>query len=140
MSKQERARRRREATRQRRKREAERQRIIETNPELQAELRDQARAFEEKFGRPPGDGDPLIFDPDCDTPTPLSEAKITNMVVEAMGRAGIDAARIYAYKKVGILPTEENMHLIDPADLDAWEEAIASYERAHGQDQSTRRG
>ena len=38
--------------------------------------REQARGVREKFGRDPGPGDPLIFDPTADTPVPYPADKM----------------------------------------------------------------
>ena len=38
-------------------------------------------AFRSKFGREPGPGDPLIFDPDWDEPRPLSVVQIENEMI-----------------------------------------------------------
>lgn len=65
---------------------------------MTAELRDillnQLEEFKKKFGRDPLPGDPVCFDPDCDTPTPLSEEKLKKGLIEAANEAGIDASRV----------------------------------------------
>jgi hypothetical protein len=40
-------------------------------PRVYEALLDQRKAFIDKFGREPGPGDPVIFDPDKDVPTPI---------------------------------------------------------------------
>jgi len=47
-------------------------------------LQEQRRAFLEKFGREPGPSDPVFFDPDYDTPTPLTERRLKDMYHDAM--------------------------------------------------------
>jgi len=42
-------------------------------------LKKQKEAFIEKFGREPGPSDPVFFDPACDTPTPITEERLTEM-------------------------------------------------------------
>jgi hypothetical protein len=40
-------------------------------PWVHEALLEQRKAFVEKFGREPGPGDPVFFDPDKDVPTPI---------------------------------------------------------------------
>jgi len=54
----------------------------------------QRKLFIEKFGREPGPKDPIFFDPDCDVPTPLSEAKLKRGLIEAARKAGLDVDKI----------------------------------------------
>ncbi len=54
----------------------------------------QLKLFKEKFGREPGPKDPIFFDPDCDVPTPLSEAKLKRGLIEAARKAGLDVNRV----------------------------------------------
>jgi hypothetical protein len=64
-------------------------------------LEEQLRAFRAKFGRDPGPDDPLFFDPDADEPRPLNRATIEAGMVDAMERAGISPAQIYAFQQTG---------------------------------------
>ena len=62
-------------------------------PELR-QIFEHARAqFIAKFGREPGPGDPVFFDPDKDVPTPLDPSKVRADLVRAMRRAGIAKQR-----------------------------------------------
>ena len=49
------------------------------------------------------EGEPLIFDPDFDTPTPYTDEKTTAMMIEAMEAAGTPGHLIYAYRKTGMI-------------------------------------
>ncbi len=90
-------------------------------------LQHQKIAFEKKFGRPPGPKDPVFFDPDTDQPTKLSIEKFDKDVFAAMQAAGVPQQIVYAYKKTGMLLTEERMSTY-PADQRAeWEAAIDEY-------------
>ena len=40
-------------------------------PDIVEGLNEQFRRFEEKFGRPPGQDDPIFFDPAADEPRPM---------------------------------------------------------------------
>lgn len=63
-------------------------------PELRQALLDQRAAFIRKFGREPGPGDPLLFDPDKDVPTPISAERMGSDLADTMRKAGIDEAKI----------------------------------------------
>ena len=52
-------------------------------------------------------------------------------MVEAMKRAGIDPAFIYAFEKTGRLVTEQNQHLLPEGALDEWQAALEEYAAKH---------
>jgi hypothetical protein len=88
-------------------------------------LKEQRRKFVAKFGREPNPDEPIFFDA---PPVEHLEAEM----VQAMRKAGVDPAIIYAFEKTdGLLVTEQNQHLISQADLDAWQAAIDEYEAEH---------
>jgi hypothetical protein len=45
-------------------------RVVKLSPQIMEALKTQRKAFRKKFGRDPGPGDPMFFDPDEDTPKP----------------------------------------------------------------------
>jgi hypothetical protein len=96
---------------------------------LRAELEASANLFEQKFGRPMRDGDPVLWDRNADVPQPISEAEITAIVVGFLRKAGIDDQYIFAYEVTGMLLTEENEPLFSDADLAAWDLATAFYDQ-----------
>jgi hypothetical protein len=108
-------------------------REVPLNEEDVTVLKKMDEEFVNKFGRKPGPGDPLFWDPDADTPQPLSEEKVTQTIIDGMVKAGIPAKTIYAYRKTGILLTTANQHLVSEADLKAWNDAINEYERLTSQ-------
>src|SRR3954471_10863057 len=88
-------------------------------------LEQQRQRFIQKYGREPGPNDPVFFD------MPPVE-QIEFQTVQAMKKAGIDPAIIYAYEKTGgLLVTEQNQHLISDKDLAEWQAAIEEYEVKH---------
>jgi hypothetical protein len=91
-------------------------------------VEEQKRKFQEKHGRDVGPKDKLFFDA-----PPLEHAE--HFMVEAMKKAGLDPALIYAFEKTGMLVTEVNQHLISESDLDQWEAAIDEYESLQGIDE-----
>lgn len=103
--------------------------------ELKVVFEEQGKAFKEKFGREPGPDDPLFFDPDADTPqliTGETRQRVIKDIAKAMRKAGIDGAYIYAYTKTGLLVTQENIHLMEPEELEEFDEAVKEYERSKG--------
>jgi hypothetical protein len=91
-------------------------------------LKKQLRAFRKKFGRDPGQSDPVFFDPDADTPQPMPRAVLEEGMREVAKLLPPDIA--YAYLKTdGLLVTEANIHLVPKADLEEWDAAIAEYWR-----------
>ena len=94
--------------------------------ELEEAFKEQRKLFIEKFGREPNSDDPIFFNPDADTPQPYPEDKYTEELVDAMRKAGMDERYIKAYKKTGLIVTQENMDLLTPEELEEFEEAMES--------------
>ena len=65
--------------------------------ELHKALFDQRIAFAKKFGREPGPGEPIFFDPDIDVPTPAPLGKVHIDVVAALLMAGFDDEEVKAF-------------------------------------------
>jgi hypothetical protein len=103
----------------------------------------QTEAFEAKFGRPPGPHDRVFFNPDSDVSEPMSEQQIAGdlaLIGDAMRRAGVDPANIYAYEKTGFLATERNWPLLDAGQRHEWLAAIAEYDAVPDDDQTALTG
>jgi integrase len=96
--------------------------------EVAEALANQIEAFRQKFGREMGPNDPLFFDPDAETPLPISEEQITRDVTEAMHLAGIDERRIYAYRKTGMLISETNLPQWSAKDLAEYQAALDAFD------------
>jgi hypothetical protein len=101
-------------------------------PQVKRALAEAQRDFVAKFGREPLQGEPLIFDPDFDTPTPYTDEKMTTMMVEAMEEAGTPAHLIFAYRKTGMMMGPDNAELWTDAEIEEWNAAMAEYELLHG--------
>lgn len=69
-------------------------------------LEHQREDFRKKFGRDPGPGDPIFFDPDADEPRPIDPEKLERDMIEIMARAGVDPVFMYAANKTGLIVTE----------------------------------
>ncbi len=96
-------------------------RSIPMSAEVADLLEEQRQRFIARYGREPGPDDPVFFD------LPPVE-QIEFQTVQAMHKAGIDPAIIYAYEKTGgLLVTEANRHLIPDKDLAEWQAAIDEY-------------
>lgn len=100
-------------------------------------LKKQLRAFRKKFGRDPGPGDPVFFDPNADTPQPIPRADLEQTMREVAQYLPPDIA--YAYLKTdGMLVTEGNLDLWSDEDMEEWDAAIDEYWRL--QDEQEDRG
>jgi len=112
----------------RRKKEAEDAgRKIPITPEMQELLTAQRKAFVEEFGREPGPGDPIFFDPSADIPERIDEHEVEQQTVEIMRAAGIDPAKIHAFQKTGRILTPENMKYLTEEDIAEWQDAVDEY-------------
>ncbi len=103
--------------------------------EVRRVLIEQRARFRAKFGRDPGLDDPIFFDPDQDTPQPWNEESYRKHWEATLDKAqalGLDPAKVYAAKKVGVIATTENWDLMRPEDREAWNAAVEEYEREHG--------
>ena len=101
-------------------------RSIIVSSELEEAFKEQRKRFIEKFGREPTPDDPIFFDPDADTPQPYSEENFNKTLIEDMRNAGIDERYIKAYKKTGLLVTQDNMDLLTPEEIEEFEAAMES--------------
>lgn len=100
-------------------------------------MKAQKRAFEKKFGRNPGPGDPVFFGPDADTPLPITSERIESEILSAMKSAELPAELIYAFKKSGILLMESRRGEYHPDDVAAWNAAIDEYRRLESEQAKT---
>ncbi len=64
----------------------------------------------------------------------LGRDKVDSDIVGAMVKAGIEPKKVYAYRKTGLIVTEENWGLLSKEQQLEWEAAIAEYgERLSGE-------
>ena len=87
-------------------------------PQIKRALAEARKNFIAKFGREPLEGEPLMFDPDFDTPTPYTKEKMTTMMVEAMEAAGTPPHLIFVYRKTGMMMGPDNADLWTDAEID----------------------
>jgi hypothetical protein len=84
-------------------------RKIKLDREAMQALEQRRQAFVNKFGREPGPGDPIFFDPDADQPRFRTEAQMNEMrdeICTVMLNSGIDPAYVYAYFEDGPLAND----------------------------------
>jgi hypothetical protein len=101
--------------------------MYKTDPDVRHNVDMLLQQFREKFGREAGPGDPLMFDPSKDVPTPLPPGTIAGEMIAAMFKAGLPPELIYDYSKSGVVVTEHNSDVVDPDDLAVWNAAAAEF-------------
>lgn len=85
----------------------------------------QMERFRKKFGRDPGPGDPVFFDPDTLEPSPMPD--ITDDVLAALQNAEMPPEFAYAYRKTGLLGLLADKSAWDPDDIEEWNAAVDEY-------------
>lgn len=103
------------------------ERVIEVPAELLDAFEETRLAFVEKFGREPRPEDPVFFDPEADEPREMTSAQVAEIEREAskaMREAGLSEAYIYAWKKTGMLLTQDNEDLFTEEELDEFDAAM----------------
>ena len=68
-------------------------RVVRMTPRLHEALSEQLDRFRRKFGREPGPGDPVFFDPDSDIPIRLSKEKLRGDFLAVAKNAGFSEER-----------------------------------------------
>lgn len=86
-------------------------------------VEEQARLFEEKFGRPPGPDDPLFFDPDAEEPSELSVEQVAAAAEEAYRSMGLSDYTIRAMRLAETDPPVTGRYE-DPEQQRDWEQAL----------------
>jgi hypothetical protein len=102
-------------------------RAIPIDDELRQGLEEQLERFRQKFGRGARPPDPVFFDPDADEPRPMDPARLQAQIIGAMQAAGIEPAKIHAYKRTGLLVTAENATRLSAQDREDWRLALEEY-------------
>jgi hypothetical protein len=97
--------------------------------EVVEELRELFRA---DHGREPGPGDRLFEG------APSFEV-VEHLTVEAMRKAGVEPALIYAFERTGLMLNARNEQMVPDADVAEWDATIDEYERSTGTKASRRR-
>jgi hypothetical protein len=103
-------------------------RKIPVTPEFRNIMDKQRAAFSKKFGREPGPGDPILFDPNADQPTPFSEDQLNRSMTEGLLLMQVPHRFIYGFLKSGIFLTEVNRQHVDPSAREVWNQALDEYD------------
>ena len=73
--------------------------VVPMTPRVHEALLEQRKAFIDKFGREPGPGDPVFFDPDK-VPTQIDRTRFDADLDKAIQDSGIDSAKADAIRKL----------------------------------------
>jgi hypothetical protein len=106
-------------------------RIVPVDPETADVMEHVTDLFRAKFGRDPGPGDHLFFDPSSDVPRRMSDeqfAGLEGFMLKMLAEAGLSPEHLYAVKKTGRIVTRENMQYLTPEDIAEWNAAVQEYE------------
>jgi hypothetical protein len=106
-------------------------RIAPLDDEALEIIRAQEQAFLDKFGRPMGPNDPIFFDPTADTPQFMNAEVIEQGMSEAMHKAGVDPALIYAMQRTGFIVTAHNREQMSPTDRREWNASVKEGQRLY---------
>ena len=91
------------------------------------------KRFSTQFGREPGPTDPLFCDPDVKYPVPLPREKLNRfweqLVETWLLRGEISAETAYAMRATGMFVREEDLHLLNPKEMQNWSRALDEYRR-----------
>lgn len=112
-------------SRRRKKKAASTGRYVKITPRMQEIIENQLERFREKFGRDPGQNEPIFFDPDAAEPVPIGD--LQSKVLEAMSKANLPPEFAYAYRKTGLLGLGRDKSAWDPADIAEWNAAVDEY-------------
>ena len=107
-------------------------RSVPVSPEVVEVLEGLRESFCATHGREPEAGDRLFEG------APPFEI-VEHLTVQAMKKAGIDPALIYAYEQTGLMLNTRNEHLVPDPDVAEWDAALDEYERQAGTEASHRR-
>jgi len=99
------------------------------NSEAIAAIREIQKMVRAKFSSDRYFDDVLAFDPESDAPQPSAEAKIRRRMGDVADAVGFAPDLAYAIRKTGLMVTDRGKHLLDDAQLTAWNEAIDEYNR-----------
>ena len=100
---------------------------IKIEAELMKTLKQQRMLFRKKFGREPESDDPLFFEQEAEEPMPVEWHLVRDEVVRGMAAVGVDPAIIYAFRKTGLIVTEDNLGQLQPEDVAEWMAAMDEY-------------
>jgi hypothetical protein len=95
-------------------------RSVPVTPKMTEIVEMQRQKFIARFGREPAPDDEIFFDM-----PPLEQ--LEHETVEAMKKAGLDPAFIYAYEQTGLIVSQDNMKMLTDMQLADWHTAVEEY-------------
>jgi len=104
-------------------------RRFDPEAEAKGELKKQRKAFIKTFGRKPGPGDPVFFDPGADVPRALPPKTLEDDLLDVFRAAGTPPEIVCAFMKTDLLHTEANRERYPPDAIEEWDAAIEEYFR-----------
>ncbi len=100
---------------------------IKIEAELMKTLKEQRKLFRRKFGREPESDDPLFFQAEAEEPMPIEWHLVRDEMVRGMAAVGVDPAIIYAFRKTGLIVTEDNLGQLQQEEVTEWMAAMDEY-------------
>jgi hypothetical protein len=105
------------------------------DPYVKGALEKMREEFTEEFGRPPGPGDPVVWEVAYDdkgnkVPRPISQEEEEanwESVLTAMEGMGLDPALVYAARKTGMLLVAGAERYWTAEDYQEWNDAVEEY-------------
>jgi hypothetical protein len=98
------------------------------------------KKFEERFGRPMRDGDPLLWDENApgDDPVRLTDDQFDLIMGNSMREAGIPDHLIFVYERTGLILDEFGYKTASPKIRALWDQAMRAYETLSEQERKAR--
>lgn len=104
-------------------------RLLQLDDEQMDAIKSQLAAFEKKFGRKPGDGDPVFFDPDEDTPVPMKEGSMWKHMSAALDVLESEyPAWVYACRQTERIVMEDARRFLTREQLDEFDGHMEAYD------------
>jgi hypothetical protein len=87
--------------------------------------------FRKKFGQP-GPDDPVVLDPEADSPQRMAEEKHAQQLADTGEAAGLPPHFVFAIRQTGLIVKERNRYIMPKQKIEGWERAIDEYFRRAG--------
>jgi hypothetical protein len=107
--------------------------MVEASSEAKEALSAFLDRFRAQFGRDPGPGDPIVFDPTKDAPAPMPIEEVEEGVREILIDMGLHPALRHARQTLGYLVTSENVVHTKTEDITRWNDCVRAWCEAHPQ-------
>jgi hypothetical protein len=105
-----------------------RKQLVRLTPEGLHLVHELRARFEQKLGRAPRPGDAWFFDAEADAAAPIDQHRFDAALIAAMEEAGVNPALVHAYRRTGMLITEQNVAGRSLDELRRWQVALEEFE------------